>query len=52
MQEGFVNLVFLKDRERYLKEAKSSTEQDYAIRSFRVLTKSGEIRWGRLFHPS
>lgn len=45
MQEGFVNLVFSEDRERYLKEAKSSTEQDYAIRSFRVLTKSGEIRW-------
>lgn len=45
LKDGFIDLVFSEDRDRYLLDAKSSSEQDYGVRSFRVLTKNGEIRW-------
>lgn len=45
MQEGFSELVFSEDRERFLEQMQRNSGQDYNVRHFRVLTKSGEIRW-------
>lgn len=45
LEEGFSELVFSEDRERFLEQMHQDSGQDYSVRHFRVLTKTGEIRW-------
>lgn len=45
MEEGFSEIVFSEDKEQFLADAASSAGQEYSIKRYRVVTKTGEIRW-------
>jgi len=45
LEEGFIGIVFPEDRDRYLAHSEEPTLHEYSVKRFRILTKSGEIRW-------
>jgi signal transduction histidine kinase/ActR/RegA family two-component response regulator len=43
--EKFTDLVFSEDKEKFFVESSDSQQPDYSVKRYRIVTKSGEIRW-------
>gem|GEM_PF-5528377 len=43
--EGLKDIVFSEDKDKYNYHDDDDSLQEYTIRRYRVLTKSGEVRW-------